>query len=255
MKRIADAADEQRDRDRFLFTCGLAGLASIVLFTISNFALGDWQPPKPSASPAEIARFYLAHGAKLEWAVGMRYAVFLLLPTFLYGVALYVRDRDPIAQALSQVALIGVAWLVATGMIANTLEAMLIFAKGDLASQPEFAHLSSLGSNALFGVAVLPHALVIGSLSEAGRRTSTLPMALVVLGYFQAITGVLGAVALGQALRQGLFFDLTFGLSFFAFALWYLGAAVTLVLATRRAAGRLQTTRDGDGGRAQDAAA
>lgn len=231
MKMIARASAEQGDRDRFIFGCGLAGLAVFVLFTISNFALGDWQPPEPSASPAEIARFFVANGSKLEWAVGMRYAVFFLLPIFLYGVSLWVRGGDGSAESLSRLALIGVTWLVATGTVANTLESMLIFAKSDLASQPDLAHLSSLGMNALFQAAILPHALVIASLSEAGRRTRTLPKPLVLLGYFQAVTGVLGAVALGQTLDQGLFFKLTFGLSFFAFALWYLGAAVVLVLA------------------------
>jgi hypothetical protein len=228
---MVGTSTEQRIRDRFLFGCGVAGLAIFVLFTVSNFALGDWEPPKPTAGSGEIARFFVANGPKLEWAVGMRFAVFFLLPIFLYGVALWVRHGDAVAESLSRIALIGAAWLVAVGTVANTLEAMLVFAKGDLASEPELAHLASLGMNALFGVAVLPHALIIASLSEAGRRTRSLPMPLVVLGYFQAVTGLVGAVALGQVLEQGLFFDLTFGLSFFAFALWYLGAAVVLVLA------------------------
>jgi hypothetical protein len=238
MKRMTDAPAEERARDGVLFGCGLAGLAVFVLFTVSNFVLGDWQPPEPSASPGEIARFFVANGSKLEWAVGMRYAVFLLLPIFLYGVALSVRGGDESATSLSRLALIGVTWLVATGTVANTLESMLIFARNDLASQPEFAHLSSLGMNALFEAAILPHALVIACLSEAGRRTTTLPKALVFLGYFQAVTGVVGGVALGRALDQGLFFDVTFGLSFFAFALWYLGAAVVLVFTGGRNARR-----------------
>jgi hypothetical protein len=162
----------------------------------------------------------------------MRYLVFLLLPIFLYGVALRVAGNQVVSKSLARIALIGVAWLVATGTVANTLESILIFARGDLATEPELAHLSSLGMNALFGIAVLPHALVIGALSEAGRRTRTLPLPLVVLGYFQAITGILGGIALGRALEHGWFFNLTFGLSFFAFALWYLAAAV-LLLTTR----------------------
>jgi hypothetical protein len=220
---------QSRSVERFLTGCGVAGLVAIVLFAVSNFALGDWTPPEPSAGAAEISRFFADNGPRLEWAVGMRYLVFFFLPIFLYGVALSVQGTDAIARSLSRIALIGTAWLVATGTVANTLESMLIYARGDLSSQPQFAHLSSLGMNALFGVAVLPHALVIGALSEAGRRTGRLPLPLIVLGYFQAVTGLLGAVALGRALHHGWFFNLTFGLSFFAFALWYLGAALVLV--------------------------
>ena len=241
---------QSKSVDRFLLGCGLAGLVIIVLFTVSNFALGDWAPPEPSAGPAEISRFFADNGARLEWAVGMRYAVFFLLPIFLYGVALWVRGADAVAGSLSRIALIGVAWLVATGTVANTLESMLIFGRDDLTSAPEFAHLSSLGLNAFFGVAVLPHALIIASLSEAGRRTRTLPMALIILGYFQAVTGIIGGVALGRALEQGMFFNLTFGLSFFAFALWYLGAAVVLVLGARRNAQRLEAAHERGTGRA-----
>jgi hypothetical protein len=216
--------------DRFLLGCGLAGLAVIVLFAVSNFALGDWAPPEPSASPAEISRFFLVNGPRLEWAVGMRYLVFFLLPIFLYGVSLWVRGAEPVARSLSRIALIGTAWLVAAGSVANTLESMLIYARGDLVSEPQLAHVSALGMNALFGIAVVPHALIIGGLSEAGRRTKTLPLPLVILGYFQAVTGLIGGAALGRALEHGWFFNLSFGLSFFAFALWYLGAALVLVL-------------------------
>jgi hypothetical protein len=88
--------------------------------------------------------------------------------------------------------------------------------------------------HAFFEVAVLPHALVIVCLSEAGRRTGRLPGWLVLLGYFQAATGIVGGVALARALEGGTFFNLTFGLSFFSFALWYLAAAVVLVAAGGR---------------------
>jgi hypothetical protein len=220
--------------DGLLLCCGFAGLAAIVLFAISNFALGDWAPPEPSASPTEISRFFVDNGPRLAWAVGMRYLVFFLLAIFLYGVALWVQDAEPVARSLSRIALIGTAWLVAVGTVANTLESMLIYARGDLASEPQLAHVSSLGMNALFDIAIIPHALVIGALSEAGRRTKTLPLPLVILGYFQAVTGLIGGAALGQALEHGWFFNLTFGLSFFAFALWYLGAALVLVFGARQ---------------------
>jgi hypothetical protein len=220
--------------DRLLLGCGIAGLAVIVLFVVSNFALGDWEPPEPAASSTEISRFFADNGARLEWAVGMRYLVFFLLPIFLYGVVLSVQGADQVAKSLSRIALIGTAWLVAVGTVANTLESMLIYTRANLGSEPQFAHLSSLGMNALFGIAIIPHALIIGALSEAGRRTRTLPLPLIVLGYFQAVTGLIGGVALGQALDQGWFFNLTFGLSFFAFALWYLGAALVLVTGALR---------------------
>jgi hypothetical protein len=223
-----------RADDRFLVRCGIAGLAVIVLFVVSNFALGDWQPPEPSASPTEISRFFVDNGGRLEWAVGMRYLLFFLLPIFLYGVALWVQGTDRVAKSLSRIALIGTAWLVAVGSVANTLESMLIYTRGNLAAEPQFAHVASLGMNALFGIAVIPHALIIGALSDAGRRTRTLPRPLIALGYFQAITGLIGGAALGQALEEGWFFNLTFGLSFFAFALWYLGAALVLINGARK---------------------
>jgi hypothetical protein len=220
--------------DRLLLGCGLAGLAAMVLFAVSNFVLGDWAPPEPSARPSEIARFFVDNGPRLEWAVGMRYLVLFLLPIFLYGVALWVQGAEPVARSLSRIALIGTAWLVAVGSVANTLEAMLVYARSDLASEQQFAHVSSLGMNALFGIAIIPHALIIGGLSEAGRRTKTLPLPLVILGYFQAVTGLIGGAALGRALEHGWFFNLTFGLSFFAFALWYVGAALVLVHGTTK---------------------
>jgi hypothetical protein len=235
-------AEQSRVVDRFLLGCGLAGLAVIVLFSVSNFALGDWAPPEPSASPTEISHFFNDNGSRLELAVGMRYLVFFLLPIFLYGVALWVRGTEPIAKALSRIALIGTAWLVAVGSVANTLESMLIYARQDLASEPQLTHVSSLGMNALFGIAVIPHALIIGGLSEAGRRTKTLPLPLVILGYFQAVTGLVGGAGLGRALEHGWFFNLTFGLSFFAFALWYLGAALVLVVGASR---RVRVSQDG----------
>jgi hypothetical protein len=235
-------ATRLRPDDRSTLVCGGAGLLIMVLFTISNFALGDWNPPKPTASADEISRFFLDHGPTLAWAVGMRYGVFLLLPIFLFGVARFVAGDSGLARSLGVIALVGAAWLVATGTVANTLESILIFERDDLASQADLARLAAIGMNAFFDVAVLPHALVIFCLSEAGRRTRALPGWLVALGYFQAATGVIGGVALVAALHHGTFWNLTFGLSFFAFALWYLAAAVILVSAGLRGVARRRET-------------
>lgn len=68
--------------------------------------------------------------------------------------------------------------------------------------------------NGLFLAAILPHALIIGSLSLAGLRTKTLPVLLIILGGFQAVAGALGAFALPQTFEQGPHFYATFGLSF-----------------------------------------
>lgn len=222
-------------RDGFGLWCGIAGVAAMVLFVVSNFALGDWDPPLPSASASEIADFFVGEGAKLEWAVGIRYVVFVLLAILLYGVARHVQGTDRLAGSFSRLALVGTAWLVATGTVANTLEAILIYQRDELASQPDLARLASLGMNALFGAAILPHVLIIGSLSWAALRTKTLPVLLIFLGGFQVATGLLGGAALVRTFPHDPFFNLTFGLSFFAFALWYLGSSLVLIVASSRA--------------------
>lgn len=225
-------SSETQGAEQFTLVAGLVGLAIIALFVISNFVLGDVDPPKTDADAREIADFFSQ--AKIEWAAGMRYIIFFLFPIFAFGLARYVRREDELAGVLAGIALLATAWLVATGTVANTMESIMLYEGERLANEPEFARVLNTGMNAFFNAAILPHALLISCLSLAGWRTKTLPAWLSAIGGFQLVTGLIGGAALARGLDWDTFTDLTFGLSFFAFAVWYLLASVVLVVAWMR---------------------
>lgn len=224
----------QRTKDGFAFWCGVGGVAAMMLFVIANFALGDFEPPPPSSSGSEVAEFFAESGSKIEWAAGLRFVIFLLLAFLLYGVARHVQGKDRVAGAFSRLALMGTVWLLAVGTVANTFESILVFESAGLGSQPELARLANLAMNGLFQASIVAHIVIIGCLSLAALRTKKLPPLLIGLGGFQVITGLLGAVGLAATFSMGWFFYVTFGVSFVAFALWYLWAGIVLIVESRR---------------------
>jgi hypothetical protein len=230
-----NAINSHASTDRLPLATGIIGIIIMVLFAVSNFALGGVDPPKPEASAQEVANFFVDHAGNEEWGVGMRFIVFLLLAPFLLGLARHVRGDDALTGALAALAVIGAVWLLTTGTVANTFESILVYERANLAAEPELARLLNIAMNALYSIAILPHALVIGCLSYAGLRTRVFPVWLVAIGCFQVVTGLIGGVTLAQGLKWNTFTDLTFGLSFFAFALWYLLASLVMVVAGTKA--------------------
>jgi hypothetical protein len=231
--------DAENGIDRSALVAGVTGLVIIVAFSISNFVLADipdW--PNADASADEIADFFGERSRRLQWESGLRYLEFALVPFFAVGVARHVRGARADTNFLTTVALMSQVWLIATGTGANTFESLLIYRADDLANQPELTQTMFLAMTGLFAVALLPWAVTIFCLSEAGRRTRTLPRPVWIIGYVQAIAGTVAAVAVVQLLEDGPVAAAEL-VAFLGFALWILLVTVHLLRAARSA-----TTRD-----------
>ncbi len=217
--------------DRITLITGLIGLVITALAFVINVIVVGLDGPGPNASAAEFGEFVDDNARALEIDAGQRFLVFLLFVPFIVGLTRHVAGEDERVRVLAPIALIGAAWVAATGTIANTLYSIAIFEGERLTTEPELARLLNLAQYALFSAAVLPHALIIGSFSTAGLRTKTLPTWLAVVGYLQVCTALVAAVTLARALEGRSASEAAAGLATVGFALWYLLVSGLLIAA------------------------
>ena len=227
-----------RDRapalDRGTLATGVAGLLITALGVTANAVSGGLELPPPDAGGGELVEFVRAHETGLRWDVALRYVIlFALFVPFVVGLKRHVQGGDEIARHLANIAALAAVWLVATGGTANTLEAVVVFDHERLAAEPGVARLLNLLIGSFFLLTLFPHAAVIGSLSEAGRRTGALPLWLCLLGFAQ-VAASLGAVLLLP--ESGGYVDSSIagvlaGVGFIGSGLWYGAAGVVLVVA------------------------
>jgi hypothetical protein len=227
--------------DRGTLATGIAGLSIATLGLVANAISGSLDLPPIDAPGEEMAAFADRYSTQLAWDVGLRFTIlFALFIPFCLGMARHFRDGDEITSWVARIPPIAAVWLVATGGTANTLEAVAVFEHERLADSPEVARLLYVLTSAFFLLTLLPHAAVVGSLSEAGRRTGRLPTWLCVSGY--AIVTISFAAVLTMPNSVGNLDSSAPGvLALAAFAgttLWYLFAGLVLVVAWARQAQR-----------------
>jgi hypothetical protein len=222
--------------DRLTLGTGLVGVTFVVAAFVLNVVIIGIDAPGTDATAAELGEFVEEHETALEVDVGQRFVVYLLFIPFVIGVARYVSGtrEDEAVRLLTLAAVLGAAWVLAAGTVANALFAIAVFEGERLATEPELARTLLLGQHALFVVAAWPHALIIGALSTAGLRARSLPVWLAVVGYLQVCAAVVAVAFLPRSLEGGSAAEAAAGLATAGFGLWYVLVSALLIAAWLR---------------------
>lgn len=232
---MQSSPDRSTDRSRSTNETLATGVALVIMiaatFIVSGFAGGD-SAPGPDATTAEIAAFLRDYRAGLQWDLALRFFILavLFLPISI-GLSRHVRGGDRTWFLPRMVPYLAV-WLMAVGAIANTVLGMLLFEGDRLLDEPAVARILLLAITALFLLAMLPHGAIIGVVSEAGRRTGTLPIWLCGLGYLVSLACLLAVLAMPLSLG---FVDssapgVAAGIAYAANGPWYLITGIVLVV-------------------------
>jgi hypothetical protein len=227
--------------DRGTLATGVLGLLIAAVGLTANAITGGLDVPSLDAPGEEIAAYADRYSTQLAWDVGLRFLIlFALFLPFCLGMARHVAGGDELSGWLARIPPLAAIWLAAVGGTANTLEAVAVFDHERLAASPELARLLYMLTGAFFLLALLPHATVVLSLSEAGRRSGRLPLWLCAGGY--AVGGISFVAVLTLPQAGGELDASPAGmLALSAFAgttLWYLLASLVLVVSWLRSPAR-----------------
>jgi hypothetical protein len=219
--------------DRGTLATGVLGLLIAAVGLTANAISGGLDVPPLDAPGEEIAAFADKYSTQLAWDVGLRFVIlFALFLPFCLGMSRHVRGGDELAGWVARVPPLAAIWLAAVGGTANTLEAIAVFDHERLAASPELARLLYILTGAFYLLTLLPHAAVVGSLSEAARRTGRLPLWLCVGGYAVVAVSFVAVLTMPHSAGQ-LDSSLAGVVAVSAFAgvtLWYLLASIVLVV-------------------------
>ena len=215
------------------------GVALVIMmvstFIVNGFAGGD-SAPGPDATTEEIVTFLRHYRAGLQWDLALRFFILavLFLPVGI-GLARHVRGGERTWLLPRMIPHLAV-WLMAVGAIANTVQGMLLFEGDRLLDEPAVARILLLAITALYLLAMLPHGAIIGVVSEAGRRTRTLPIWLSGLGYLVSVVCLFAVLTMPLSLG---FVDssapgVAAGVAYGAIGPWYLITGIVLIVKARR---------------------
>lgn len=224
-----------------------AGLVVMIVMTLVTDAVaGGDSAPGPDATAEEIVAFIDDHrlGLQLDLAGRFIILVLLFLPIAI-GLSRHVRgDHDRRTLPSRMVPYLAV-WLMGIGGIANTLLGMLLFEGDRLLEDPGEARILVLAMSGLFLLTMLPHGAIIGTVSEAGRRTGTLPLWLSGLGYLVFVACFVAVITMPHSLGfvDGSFPGVATGIAYIAIGPWYLAAGIVLFVKGRQANRRHAPTR------------
>lgn len=190
-------------RDSFLLIAGIAGLLTQVAGIVVNVVLLAPPPDPPGLdSPiGELAAYGAAKSSELALGHGIRFFAQILL--LIFGIGLYrlVRGReDGPHRGWATLGLMATLWVPAIGLVANSIEGVLVWQAGGLTEQPQLA-LALWGiSNFLWNATAVPFSVMVLGFSLAGRGSGAFPGWLVLLGLAAAGGGLGGAFL--TALRE-----------------------------------------------------
>lgn len=224
---------------RSLITTLATGVGLVIMIALSlvmDVLSGGGDALGPDATNDEIAAFLGDHHTGLQWDLAGRFLILLVL--FLpisIGLSCHVRGDGQRAELLSRMVPYLAVWLMAIGAIANTVQAMLLFEGDRLIEEPAIARMLLLAVTGLFLLAMLPHGAIIGVVSEAGRRTGTLPIWLSGLGYVVSLACAVAVLTMPRSLG---FIDssmpgIAAGIAYTAIGPWYLVTGVVLIVKGR----------------------
>lgn len=234
--QAADIDSQGRDnggRRRGLETLatGLGLVIMIAMTLLTDAVAGGGSAPGPDATTEEIAAHLRDHrvGLQLDLAVRFVILVLLFLPIAI-GLSRHVRDVHRRTLPSRVVPYLAV-WLMAVGGIANTLLGMLLFEGDRLLEDPGEARMLVLAMSGLFLLTMLPHGAIIGTVSEAGRRTRTLPLWLSGFGYLVFVTCLVAVITMPHSLGfvDGSFAGIAAGIAYIAVGPWYLVTGFVLI--------------------------
>ncbi|HEV2798421.1 MAG TPA: hypothetical protein VGV65_12450 [Nocardioides sp.] len=169
---------------------GLAALGFASLVLVVNVLLGTAGMPQPGATPAEVREFFAASGTGVTMSTALAPIAWILLPVFAAGVAAAARRRS-VAQ--------GDAWpLVGLGaaimqncMFGGVVATQAVLSAGGLSADVEWGIWQL--HTALFSLNAVSLAIIMASLSLAGKRTGLIRHWHATLGFVSA--GVMTVVS------------------------------------------------------------
>jgi hypothetical protein len=235
----ADTGGRRRSLETMATGIGLVTMITMTLIT--DAVAGGGSAPGPDATTDEIVAHIRDHRVGLQLDLAGRFVilVLLILPIAI-GLSRHVRGELDRRTLPSRMVPYLAVWLMAVGGIANTLLGMLLFEGDRLLDDPGEARMLVLAMSGLFLLTMLPHGAIIGTVSEAGRRTGALPLWLSGLGYLVFVACFVAVITMPHSLGfvDGSFPGVATGVAYIAIGPWYLVTGIVLIVKGR------QGTRD-----------
>lgn len=230
-----DTDGGSRGRRRSLETAatGVGLVVMIAMTLITDAVAGGDSAPGPDATAEEIVAHIDDHrlGLQLDLAGRFIILVVLFLPIAV-GLSRHVGGNDDQRTLPSRMIPYLAVWLMGIGGIANTILGMLLFEGDRLVDDPGGARLLVLAMSGLFLLTMLPHGAIIATVSEAGRRTGTLPLWLTGLGYLVFVACLVAVITMPHSLGfvDGSFPGIAAGIAYITIGPWYLAAGIVLTI-------------------------
>ena len=225
------------DSPHALRSKGWAGLAFVFLIVASVILSGT--PPNANASPTAIAAYLADHHQGLIVAGWLTFPTLAFFLWFVVGIAGYLRRMSANDEGLPAYAITSAVYTAVVAFVASLITTGLVFVPADVLAPRTLQFVWALSALVNGSFLAMGLAIFVFACAHSMRRHNSGPNWVVWLGYASATGDAI--MSLGVFYPSGIAFNnviVSLVLGFVLFAVWMIGASVTLIAqASRQLAG------------------
>jgi hypothetical protein len=213
-------------RDQTARITGAAGLLFFVAIVLQNVVRSTG--PLNGADATTILAYVTGQGTTLAILLGVFPIAFVALFVFVTGVRRLVRAADSTTAWLAEIGLVGAIMIGAMFAASNAIEATLVAASQNLASEPTLLTTLWAFHGALFTLNSIGIGLALAGLSQAAMRAGFAPRWSGSLGLAGGVLLVVGAIPV-VAVAEGSPLIVVSLLGFVCWCVWLLVCGISIL--------------------------